>query len=81
MFQFSTHLTTPETLTSSPVTPQENLGGSARLWTLRDIREMPDLREEMSLAIRDTCNILVCFQDQLAKKYLWCELGDSFLGC
>ena len=54
---YDSHLTTPETLTSSPVTPQENLGGSARLWTLRDIREIPDLREETSLAIRDTCNM------------------------
>lgn len=57
MFLLSTHLTTPETLTSSPVTPQENLGGSARLWRLRDIREMPDLRAETSLAIRDICNM------------------------
>ena len=55
MFLFSIYLTTPETLTSSPVTPQENLGGSARLWTLRDIREIPDLKEETSLAIRVTC--------------------------
>ena len=53
-FCFSTNLTTPDTLTSSPVTPQENLGGSARLWTLRDMREIPALREEMSVAIRDT---------------------------
>ena len=67
MFLLSTHLTTPETLTSSPVTPHENLGGSARLWRLRDMREMPDLREETSLAIRDICNmgVRVCLDNAM----------------
>ena len=40
------------TFTSSPVTPHENLGGSERLDTVTDIREMPALSAEMSVAIR-----------------------------